>query len=103
MSRGAVMQFLTAGDEALWWGPNGDPVLPIRPQRMPHKVLSRGGSFGEPTDLPSARWAWLVRNLERLVYYGVLTGRVAVWSITGKGIRNGDAPSCHRDPKRGRT
>jgi hypothetical protein len=31
MSRGAVMQFLTASGEALWWGLNGDPVLPIRP------------------------------------------------------------------------
>jgi DNA polymerase V len=92
MSRGAVMQFLTASGEALWWGLNGDPVLPIRPQRMPHKVLSHGGSFGEPTDLPSVRWAWLVRNLERLVYYGVLTGRVAVWV----GYRDGD-------PERGRT
>jgi hypothetical protein len=74
---------LTAAGEALWWELNGDPVLPIRPHRIPHKVLSRGGSFGEPTDRPMELWAWLVRNLERLVeelvYHRVLTGRVAVW------------------------
>jgi nucleotidyltransferase/DNA polymerase involved in DNA repair len=81
--RRLIRQLLTASGEALWWELNGDPVLPIRPQRMPHKVLSRGGSFGEPTDVPSVLWAWLVRNLERLieelVYHRVLTGRVAVW------------------------
>ena len=58
---------------------------------MPHKVLSRGGSFGEPTDVPSVLWAWLVRNLERLVeelvYHRVLTGRIAVWV----GYRDGRA------------
>jgi hypothetical protein len=82
---------LTASGEALWWELNGDPVLPIRPQRIPHKILSRGGSFGEPTDEPTVLWAWLVRNLERLVeelvYHRVLTGRVAVWV----GYRDGRA------------
>ena len=82
---------LTASGEALGWELNGDPVLPIRTQRMPHKVLSRGGSFGEPTDVPSVLWAWLVRNLERLieelVYHHVLTGHIAVWV----GYRDGRA------------
>lgn len=89
--RRLVRQLLTATGEALWWELNGDPVLPIRPQRLPHKVLSRGGSFGEPTDQPAVLWAWLVRNLERLVeelvYHRVLTGRVAVWV----GYRDGQA------------
>ena len=89
--RRLVRQLLTASGEALWWELNGDPVLPIRTQRMPHKVLSRGGSFGEPTDVPSVLWAWLVRNLERLieelVYHHVLTGRIAVWV----GYRDGRA------------
>ncbi len=89
--RRLIRGLLTAGGEALWWELNGDPVLPIRPHRMPHKILSRGGSFGEPTDSPSVLWAWLVRNLERLVeelvYHRVLTGRVAVWV----GYRDGRA------------
>ena len=89
--RRLVRQLLTASGEAMWWELNGDPVLPIRTQRMPHKVLSRGGSFGEPTDVPSVLWAWLVRNLERLieelVYHHVLTGRIAVWV----GYRDGRA------------
>jgi nucleotidyltransferase/DNA polymerase involved in DNA repair len=89
--RRLIRQLLTASGEALWWELNGDPVLPIRPKRMPHKVLSRGGSFGEPTDVPSVLWAWLVRNLERLieelVYHHVLTGRIAVWV----GYRDGRA------------
>jgi DNA polymerase V len=89
--RRLVRQVLTASGEALWWELNGDPVLPIQTQRMPHKVLSRGGSFGEPTDVPSVLWAWLVRNLERLVeelvYHHVLTGRIAVWV----GYRDGRA------------
>src|SRR4051794_6583760 len=79
--RRLVRRLLTASGEALWWELNGDPVLPIRPQRVPHQVLSRGGSFGEPTDAPSVLWAWLVRNLERLVeellYHRVLAGRGA--------------------------
>jgi nucleotidyltransferase/DNA polymerase involved in DNA repair len=81
--RRLIRELLTASGEALWWELNGDPVLPIRPQRMRHKVISRGGSFGEPTDVPAVLWAWLVRNLERLVeelrYHRVLAGRVAVW------------------------
>ena len=88
---GSSGQLLTASGEVLWWELNGDPVLPIRPQRIPHKILSRGGSFGEPTDVPTVLWAWLVRNLERLVeelvYHRVLAGRVAVWV----GYRDGRA------------
>jgi DNA polymerase V len=81
--RRLIRKLLTASGEALWWELSGDPVLPINPQRLPHKVLSRGGSFGEPTDAPGVLWAWLVRNLERLVeelvFHRVLAGRVAVW------------------------
>jgi hypothetical protein len=73
---------------------------------MPHKVLSRGGSFGEPTDVPTVLWAWLVRNLERLVeelvYHRVLTGRVAVWvgyrdGRAGEGRASLEAPSDRFD------
>ena len=81
--RRLIRKLLTASGEALWWELNGDAVLPIRPHRIPHKILSRGGSFGEATGDPNVLWAWLVRNLERLIeeleYHNVLTGRVAVW------------------------
>jgi nucleotidyltransferase/DNA polymerase involved in DNA repair len=93
--RRLIRALLTASGEALWWELNGDPVLPVRPRRMLHKVISRGGSFGAPTVEPSVLWAWLVRNLERLVeeltYYKVVTGRVAVWV----GYRNGQAGEGH--------
>jgi DNA polymerase V len=81
--RRLIRRLLTASGEALWWELNGEAVLPIRPQQIPHKILSRGGSFGEATGDPNVLWAWLVRNLERLIeelaYHNVLTGRVAVW------------------------
>jgi DNA polymerase V len=93
--RRLIRQLLTASGEALWWELNGEAVLPIQPRRMPHKVLSRGGSFGEATDDPGVLWAWLVRNLERLIeeleYHNVLTGRVAVWI----GYKDGRAGEGH--------
>ncbi len=81
--RRLIRDVLTATGEGLWWELRGEPVLPIHPHRPLHKILSRGGSFGEATDRPSVLWAWLVRNLERLVeeleYHEILTGRVAAW------------------------
>ena len=80
--RRLVRKLLTASGEALWWELNGDPVQAIHTQRPAHKVLSRGGSFGESTALPTVLYAWLVRNLERLIeelrYHQVITGRVTV-------------------------
>lgn len=94
--RRLIRQLLTATGEALWWELNGEPVLPINPKRIPHKALSRGGSFGESTDDPNVIWAWLVRNLERLIeeleYHDVLTGRVSVW-IGYKDGRGGEGRS----------
>jgi nucleotidyltransferase/DNA polymerase involved in DNA repair len=81
--RRLIRKLLTATGEALWWELNGDPVLPLHPERPMHKVLARGGSFGEATDDPSVIFAWLVRNLERLVeelyYHEVRTGKLTVW------------------------
>jgi nucleotidyltransferase/DNA polymerase involved in DNA repair len=81
--RRLIRRVLTATGEGLWWELNGEPALPLHPGRPPHKILSRGGSFGEATDRPSVLWAWLVRNLERLVeelaYHGIRTGRIAAW------------------------
>jgi nucleotidyltransferase/DNA polymerase involved in DNA repair len=89
--RRLIRQLLTATGEALWWELNGEAVLPIHPKRLPHKRLSRGGSFGESTDKPDVLHAWLVRNLERLVeeleFHEVRTGKVVAWV----GYRDGRA------------
>jgi DNA polymerase V len=81
--RRLVRELLTATGEALWWELNGDPVTPIHPRRPLHKVISRGGSFGEASDYPDVVWAWLVRNVERLIeelhYHEVRAAHVAVW------------------------
>lgn len=104
--RRLIRQLLTAHGEALWWELNGDPVLPIQTRRPPHKVLSRGGSFGEPTDQPAVLFAWLVRNLERLVeeldYHEVRVGRLTVWVAyrdgrTGEGRAVLETPSARID------
>jgi len=84
-------QLLTATGEAIWWELGGRSVLPIHPKRIPHRMLSRGGSFGDPTDKPAALFAWPVRNLGRLIeelqFYGVRAGRVMTWV----GYRDGRA------------
>ena len=58
------------------------PVQPIHTRRPAHKALSRGGSFGESTADPIVLYAWLVRNLERLIeeleYHDVTAGRLTV-------------------------
>jgi nucleotidyltransferase/DNA polymerase involved in DNA repair len=81
--RRLVRTLLTATGEALWWELNGEAVQPIHPRRPLHKVLSRGGSFGEPAIEPLVLYAWLVRNLERLIeeleFHAVRTGRLTVW------------------------
>ncbi len=80
--RRLVRSLLTATGEALWWELNGEAVHPIQNRRPAHKALSRGGSFGEATNEPVILYAWLVRNLERLIeeleYHGVAAGRLTV-------------------------
>src|SRR3954471_18137386 len=80
--RRLVRELLTASGEALWWELNGEAVQPIHPARPAHKALSRGGSFGEATRDPIILYAWLVRNLERLIeeleFHGVTAGRVSL-------------------------
>jgi hypothetical protein len=62
---------------------NGEAVLPIHEQRPPHKALSSGGNIGESTAEPLFLFAWLVRNLERLIeeldFHEVRAGRLTVW------------------------
>jgi len=81
--RRLVREVLTASGEALWWELNGEPVQPIHTTRPAHKALSRGGSFGQSTADPIIIYAWLVRNLERLIeeleFHKVVAGRITVW------------------------
>jgi nucleotidyltransferase/DNA polymerase involved in DNA repair len=89
--RRLVRELLTATGEALWWELNGEPVTPIRPRRPLHKALSRGGSLWESTADPIILYAWLVRNIERLIeeleFHQVLAGRLTVWMA----YKNGQA------------
>jgi DNA polymerase V len=81
--RRTVRSLLTADGEAIWWELNGEAVRPIRPRRPLHKVLSRGGSFGASTADPVILYAWLVRNLERLIeelrFHETIAGKLTVW------------------------
>ncbi len=83
--RRLVRSLLTATGEGLWWELNGEAVQPIHTRRPVHKALSRGGSFGESTDEPAVLYAWLIRNLERLIeeleYHGVAAGRLTVYLV----------------------
>ena len=88
--RRLVRSLLTATGETLWWELNGEPVQPIRPAPGAQGPV-RGGSLGEATADPIVLYAWLVRNLERLIeeleYHEVLAGRLTVWVA----YRNGQA------------
>jgi nucleotidyltransferase/DNA polymerase involved in DNA repair len=80
--RRLIRRILTASGELLWHELNGDPAAPINMTRPMHKSLARGGSLSEATDRPVLLFAWLVRNLERLVeeleFHAVLAGRLTV-------------------------
>ena len=65
--RAMVKKLLTVAGEALWWELNGDPVIPLHTARPPHKMLARGGSLGGATDDADRLYAWVTRNVERLV------------------------------------
>ncbi len=80
--RRRIRALLTVTGEALWYELNGEPVQPMHASRPLHKILSRGGSFGRSTADPQLIYAWLVRNLERLIeeleYHEVQTGHLTV-------------------------
>jgi hypothetical protein len=81
--RRLVRWLLTITGEALWYELNGEAVLPFYTERPPHKMLSRGGSLGGPTEQPERMYAWLARNVERLVeeleFHVVRTGALSVY------------------------
>ncbi len=77
-----VKQLLTKTGYEIWLELNGTPVLPIRTDRPPHKVLARGGSLMGNVADPKVLWAWCVRHVERLIeelrYHSVRTTALAV-------------------------
>ncbi|HTU22025.1 MAG TPA: hypothetical protein VMG10_28560, partial [Gemmataceae bacterium] len=81
--RKLVRWLLTVTGEALWYELNGEAVLPFYTERPPHKMLSRGGSLGGPTEQPERMYGWLARNVERLVeeleFHVVRTGALSVY------------------------
>ena len=104
--RRLVRKLLTASGETLWWELNGEPVQAIHSKRPAHKALSRGGSFGESTAEPVVLYAWLVRNLERLIeelrFHQVAAGRLTVVvryksGLTGAGVAAPAVPSDRFD------
>jgi nucleotidyltransferase/DNA polymerase involved in DNA repair len=95
-----IRELLTRVGEALWYELHGDPVLPLYTERPPHKVLSRGGSLGGATADAARVYAFLVRNLERLIeeleFHVVRAGALSVyvmhWDGT-EGFGKRDLPS----------
>jgi nucleotidyltransferase/DNA polymerase involved in DNA repair len=83
--RRLVRWLLTITGEGLWYELNGEPVQPFHTERPPHKMLSRGGSLGEAVERPERLYAWLVRNLERLVeeleFHVVKAGALSIYIV----------------------
>jgi nucleotidyltransferase/DNA polymerase involved in DNA repair len=88
--RRLVSALITKTGEALWWELRGEPVLPLHTERPPHKMLSRGGSLGGATLGRDRIYAWLVRNLERLIeeleFHGVWAGALSVYLMYWNGV-----------------
>jgi DNA polymerase V len=79
-----VRKLLTATGFDIWLELNGHPATPIRPSRIPHKNIARGGSLaGRVTDADTA-FGWLVRNVERLIeamFYHLVRPRVLAVAV----------------------
>ncbi|QDU19669.1 DNA polymerase Y family protein [Urbifossiella limnaea] len=74
-----IRQLLTIRGHDLWRECNGAPADPIRPERTPHKNISRGGSLAGRVRDALSLYGWLVRNVERLIeelHYHVVRPRV---------------------------
>lgn len=96
-----IRSLLTIVGEGIWWELNGEAVQPIRTNRPRHKMLSRGGSLGESTADPMRIYAWLVRNLERLIeeleFHQVRAGKLSVY-LSYKDDREGAGESSLLSP-----
>lgn len=87
--RRLIRRLLTKKGEDYWWELNGTQTQPLLTARPPHKNISRGGSMGGTITDREKLNAWLVRNVERLIeeldYYGVFTGKLALWLVDKSG------------------
>ncbi len=81
--RRQIRSLITITGEAIWWELNGEQITPLRTERPPPKMISRGGSLGGATSSLPRVYAFLVRNVERLIeelqYHGVWAGALNVY------------------------
>lgn len=80
-----VRKLITVTGHDIWCELNGIPATPIRPNRTPHKMLSRGGSLAGHVHDPLTLYGWLTRNVERLIeelHYHNVRPRVLTIYIT---------------------
>ncbi|MCB0332297.1 MAG: DNA polymerase IV [Bdellovibrionales bacterium] len=77
-----IRKLLTITGERILFEINGCSVLPIVTERAMHKNVARGGSIGGASRDPKKVYAWLVRNVERLIealdVYGYVCGAVTL-------------------------
>jgi nucleotidyltransferase/DNA polymerase involved in DNA repair len=77
-----IRSLLTVVGEKLCYELRGEKCFSLQCERPPHKILSRGGSIGEPTADPELQWAWAIRNLERLIealdHHGLQVGKLTL-------------------------
>lgn len=62
-----INRLLTKKGEALYWELHGQNIVKIATNRPRHKAIGRGGSIGQATADREIQFAWLVRNVERLI------------------------------------
>lgn len=62
-----IRQLLMVEGLKLWHELRGDPVIPLQTTRKRYQILTRGGSVGVATNQPDRAWAFVVKNLERLI------------------------------------
>jgi nucleotidyltransferase/DNA polymerase involved in DNA repair len=91
--RRLVRRLITITGEALHLELNGEQVTPIHTERPPHKMLSRGGSLGGATSSLARVYAFLVRNVERLIeeleFHDVWAGALSVYLMYASGAEGG--------------
>jgi nucleotidyltransferase/DNA polymerase involved in DNA repair len=85
-----IRSLLTRVGEMLWYELNGESVQALHTTRPPHKMISRGGSIGKVTRDPNVVFAWVVRNLERLIeelhFHRVHTGHLTLYLSYREGM-----------------
>ncbi len=94
-----IRKLLTIVGERILHEINGCSVLPIITERAMHKNVARGGSIGGASRDPKKVYAWLVRNIERLIEaldtYSYVCGKISfILSFARERFRGGrEGPS----------